>query len=125
MKGLQEGILSIRKIPKKRTFVIQSTLIWILYFVMFDVVKYSIAETAHLTMAETLPAFIAGALAISTTNGGIGLYPVAVSAVLMQFDVSLEASLALGWIVWTAQTIMVVFFGTISFLLLPVVNRNN
>lgn len=124
-KGLAEGILSVNKIPKKHVFIIHSILIWVFYLLMFDVMKYSIPETANLTFSQTIPAFIAGALAISTTNGGIGVYPIAVSAVLMSFGISLEASLAFGWILWTAQTLMIVIFGGVAFLLLPMVNRNN
>lgn len=125
LKGLTEGVLSVNKIPKKRVFIVHSILIWMFYLLMFDVIKYSIPETAHLTLSQTIPAFIAGAIAMSTTNGGIGVFPIAVSAVLMSFGISLEASLAFGWLMWTSQTLMVVAFGSIAFLLLPMVNRNN
>ncbi|MDG1760627.1 MAG: lysylphosphatidylglycerol synthase transmembrane domain-containing protein [Flavobacteriaceae bacterium] len=124
-KGLAEGILSVDKIPNKQVFIIHSILIWVFYLLMFDVIKYSIPETADLSLSQTLLAFIAGAVAMSTTNGGIGVFPIAVSAVLMNFGVPLEAALAFGWLMWTSQTLMVVVFGSISFLLLPVVNRNN
>jgi uncharacterized protein (TIRG00374 family) len=124
-KGLAEGILSVNKIPNKQVFIIHSILIWVFYLLMFDVIKYSIPETADLSLSQTLLAFIAGAVAMSTTNGGIGVFPIAVSAVLMNFGVPLEAALAFGWLMWTSQTLMVVVFGSISFLLLPVVNRNN
>ena len=92
---------------------------------MFYVIKYSLPETTDLSLIQIIPAFIAGAFSISATNGGVGVYPVAVSAILMGFGISLEASLAFGWIMWTSQTLMIVVFGSISFLLLPVLNRNN
>lgn len=123
-KGLLEGILSIRKIPKKQSFITHSVLIWVLYILMFYVIKYSLPETTDLSLIQIIPAFIAGAFSISATNGGVGVYPVAVSAILMGFGISLEASLAFGWIMWTSQTLMIVVFGSISFLLLPVLNRN-
>jgi hypothetical protein len=61
---------------------------------------------------------------MSTTNGGIGLYPIAVSKALALFGISAVAGDAFGWIMWIAQTLMVVGFGAISFLLLPLWNRD-
>jgi glycosyltransferase 2 family protein len=43
--------------------------------------------------------------------------------VLISYGISKESSLAFGWIMWTAQTIMVLFFGGLSFLVLPLLNR--
>jgi len=31
--------------------------------------------------------------------------------------------LAFGWIMWSAQTLMILFFGGLSFFVLPLVNR--
>jgi hypothetical protein len=91
---------------------------------MFWVIKYTVAETLSLSFGELLVAFIAGAFAMSATNGGIGLYPIAVSKSLGLFGISAVSGDAFGWIMWIAQTLMVVFFGAISFLLLPLLNRN-
>jgi hypothetical protein len=32
---------------------------------------------------------------------------------------------ALGWIVWTSNILSILFFGSLSFILLPIYNRNN
>ncbi|MGB5653292.1 MAG: TIGR00374 family protein, partial [Robiginitalea sp.] len=60
----------------------------------------------------------------SATNGGIGIYPIAVSKAIALFGISSVSGDAFGWIMWIAQTLMVVLFGTISFLLLPLWNRD-
>ena len=60
---------------------------------------------------------------MTATNGGIGLYPLAVATVLHTFDVSYPQALAFGWVMWTAQTAMVVLFGSLSFLLLPILSK--
>jgi hypothetical protein len=67
--------------------------------------------------------FIVGAITISATNGGIGIYPFSVSLVLVSYGISKESSLAFGWIMWTAQTVMVIVFGSLSFFILPLINR--
>jgi hypothetical protein len=43
--------------------------------------------------------------------------------VLQAFDISYTQALAFGWVMWTGQTVMVVLFGSLSFLLLPVLSK--
>ncbi len=124
VKGLLDGILSIFKMKNKWGFIFHTFFIWGAYVAMFWVIKFTVAETLSLSLPELLVPFVAGAFAMSTTNGGIGLYPIAVSASLAIYGVSSVSGDAFGWIMWIAQTIMVVVFGAISFLLLPLLNRN-
>lgn len=124
IKGLLDGILSIFKMKYKWAFVIHTFFIWAAYILMFWVIKYTVPETIDLSFGQLLVAFVAGAFAMSTTNGGIGLYPIAVSKSLNIFGISAVSGNAFGWIMWISQTLMVVVFGTISFLLLPLLNRN-
>ncbi|MDC6365369.1 MULTISPECIES: lysylphosphatidylglycerol synthase transmembrane domain-containing protein [Flavobacteriaceae] len=124
LNGLLDGVLSIFKMKKKWPFIFHTLLIWGAYIAMFWVIKHTVAETINLSLGELLVGFVAGAFAMSTTNGGIGLYPIAVSAALGIFGISAVSGDAFGWIMWIAQTLMVVFFGTISFIVLPLLNRN-
>ncbi|GAB4508305.1 MAG: lysylphosphatidylglycerol synthase transmembrane domain-containing protein [Allomuricauda sp.] len=122
--GLQDGVLSLFRMKNKWPFILHTLFIWAAYFGMFWVIKYTVEETVSLSMGELLVAFVAGAFAMSTTNGGIGLYPIAVSAALGIYGISSVSGDAFGWIMWIAQTMMVVLFGTISFIVLPLLNRN-
>ena len=124
IKGLLDGVLSIFKMKHKWAFVLHTFFIWGAYILMFWVIKYTVPETIDLSFGQLLVAFVAGAFAMSTTNGGIGLYPIAVSKSLTIFGISAVSGNAFGWIMWIAQTLMVVIFGAISFLLLPLLNRN-
>ncbi|MEE1961366.1 lysylphosphatidylglycerol synthase transmembrane domain-containing protein [Allomuricauda taeanensis] len=124
LNGLLDGVLSLFKMKKKWPFIFHTLFIWVAYVGMFWVIKHTVAETTSLSLSELLVAFVAGAFAMSTTNGGIGLYPIAVSAALGIFGVSSVSGDAFGWIMWIAQTLMVVVFGTISFIVLPLLNRN-
>ncbi|MEK9787402.1 MAG: TIGR00374 family protein, partial [Flavobacteriaceae bacterium] len=90
---------------------------------MFYVIKWTVPETVDLGIQAILPAFVAGGLAISATNGGIGIYPFSVALVLNAFSISNESGLAFGWIMWTSQTLMIIIFGSLSFFVLPLVNR--
>ena len=121
--GLSEGFLTIVRMEKKWAYLFHTLFIWVMYIAMFYMIKFSLPETYSLGFEPLLIGFIVGALAISATNGGIGIYPFSVSLVLISYGISKEASLAFGWIMWTAQTVMVLLFGSISFLLLPLVNQ--
>lgn len=121
--GIWEGMLSIKKMKNKGLFIAHTFFIWLMYLLMFWVVKFSIPETINLEMNAIIPAFVVGGLSISATNGGIGIYPYSVSLVLIAFGISKESALAFGWIMWTCQTLMVVTFGALAFFALPLVNR--
>ena len=123
LKGLVEGILSLKKMPNKGAFIAHTLFIWIMYMAMFYVVKWTVPETSILGLNALLPAFVIGGLAISASNGGIGIYPFSVALMLAAFGVSNESGLAFGWITWTAQTLMIIVFGSLSFFALPLVNR--
>ena len=123
LKGLLEGILSLKTMPNKGAFIAHTLFIWVMYLAMFYVVKWTVPETAVLGINALIPAFVIGGLAISATNGGIGIYPFSVALMLAAFGISNESGLAFGWIMWTSQTLMIIVFGSLSFFVLPLVNR--
>ena len=122
-RGLLEGMRSILRMKKKKEFIFHTIFIWVMYLLMFYVIKYAIPETNSLSIAGFMAAFIVGTFAITTTNGGIGVYPIAMGAVLLLFDVNQQAGEAFGWIMWGSQTLMVLILGGLSFLILPLYNQ--
>ncbi|PCJ95409.1 MAG: TIGR00374 family protein [Flavobacteriaceae bacterium] len=124
LKSLLDGVLSIFKMKHKWAFVFHTLFIWTAYIAMFWVIKYTVPETENLSLGALLVAFVGGAIAMTTTNGGFIAYPAAITKSLEVFGISLVAGNAFGWIMWIAQTAMVIIFGAISFLLLPLLNRN-
>lgn len=124
LRGLMDGILSIFKMRNKWAFLGHTVFIWTAYVGMFWVIKHTVPETMGLSLSQLLVAFVAGAFAMTATNGGIGIYPIAVSGALAIFGISTVSGDAFGWIMWISQTLMIVVFGAISFLVLPLWNRN-
>ncbi len=122
-EGLLEGIKSISKIKHKGAFIFHTFLIWTLYTAMFYVIKFTVPETATLTIGPVLATFVIGSLAMSTTNGGIGAFPLAIATILVLFNVEKPAGEAFGWILWGSQTAINILIGALSFLFLPIVNR--
>ncbi len=123
LKGLFEGVKSIFTMQKKWAFIFHTLFIWVMYILMFYFAAFAIPDTAFLPLGALLTGFIVGALSIAATNGGLGTYPVGVQQVLMLYGISSVSALAFGWIMWTAQTIMIVVFGGLSFFLLPIYNK--
>lgn len=113
-RGLLEGMRSIVKMKRKKEFIFHTVFIWVMYLLMFYVIKFAIPETTPLSIAGIMAAFIVGSFAISTTNGGIGVYPIAMGAVLLLFGINQQAGEAFGWIVWGSQTVLVILLGGFS-----------
>ncbi|MFT4524937.1 MAG: hypothetical protein ACI85F_001089 [Bacteroidia bacterium] len=122
-KGLLDGILSILKMKKKWAFIGHTAFIWIMYMAMFYVPFFALPETSNVPLAGVLAAFVVGGLSIIFVQGGIGIYPLFVALVLTLYGVSETAGLTLGWIIWTAQTAMLVGWGAISLIAMPLYNR--
>lgn len=121
--GLKEGIFSIIKLKQRRAFILHTVFIWTMYFLMFYVSFFALPETSEVTLSTVLTAFVVGSFAISFTNGGFGSYPFFIAEILLLFSIPLVIGTALGWIVWISQFFMTLFFGGISFILLPLLNR--
>ncbi|WP_034042050.1 lysylphosphatidylglycerol synthase transmembrane domain-containing protein [Wocania ichthyoenteri] len=123
VNGLIEGALSIFKMKKKWAFIFHTLFIWGMYILMFYVTSFSLEETSNIPFAAILIGFIAASFSIAATNGGIGSYPLAIYAAFSIFGIAEEPSIAFGWIMWASQTIMIIVFGGLSLIYLPIYNR--
>ena len=121
--GLWEGMISIKSMKNKFPFILHTIFIWIMYLLMFYVIKWSIPGTFNLTIQMIIPVFVVGGLSIATTNGGIGIFPLSIALVLNAYEINTEIGLAFGWIMWTSQTLLIILSGIISLIALPMVNR--
>lgn len=123
VKGLIEGGLSILKMKNQGAFIFHTLFIWILYILTFYTASFALSETSSLSIGAILTGFIVGSLSIAATNGGIGTYPLGVQQALIIYGIASLPALTFGWIIWTAQTLGIILFGGISFLLLPIYNN--
>ena len=125
VKGIRVGFSSIINMQNRIYYLAHTIFIWSIYLLVFYVMKFSISGTELLDFRSLLISFIFGAISITTTNGGIGVYPLSISMALSFYGLPLETSLAFGWILWTSQTIIVILSGLMSFVLLPIINNKN
>jgi len=121
--GIFEGVKSILSMKQKWGFLFHTAFIWVMYVLMFYVSMKSLPETSNVPFLGMLAAFVMGGLSIIFVQGGLGVYPAAIMAVLMLYEVERADGLALGWIMWTGQTILLIFVGFLSMAILPLYNK--
>lgn len=124
LSGLTEGLLSIFKMKYKWSFIFHTLFIWAMYILMFYVTSFALNELHNASLGAVIVAFIAASFTIAATNGGVFFYPAAVLGAFLLFGLPKDASYAFGWIIWSSQTLMVFIFGVLSFIFLPIYNRN-
>lgn len=120
------GLFSIFRLKNPLAYLVHTLLIWICYILMFALPFYSLEITSDFPTPGIFLGFIAGSLGIILTNGGIGTYPILVSLVVTfymgkQFpgeDIG-GIGIALGWIIWLSQTLLLIILGLVSLVLLP------
>lgn len=121
--GLKDGVLSIITMKKKWAFIAHTLFIWTMYFLMFYVIFFCLEETINTPVSTALVAFVTGSFTIAATNGGLGSYPLVIQETLNFFGISNQSGLAIGWILWSAQTLLNIIAGVLSFFFLPIYNR--
>ncbi|MEZ4858513.1 MAG: lysylphosphatidylglycerol synthase transmembrane domain-containing protein [Flavobacteriaceae bacterium] len=124
VKGLKDGIFSILKMKKKRAFIFHSLLIWALYLLSFYTATHALPETSIISFGTIIITFVVGSFTFAFTNSGLGYYPLAIAGILLIFGIPETVGTALGWMVWTSNIIYIIISGVLSFVLLPIYNRN-
>ncbi|WP_291106370.1 lysylphosphatidylglycerol synthase transmembrane domain-containing protein [Flavobacterium sp. UBA6195] len=123
LSGLIEGMTSILKMKDKWNYIFHSFFIWFSYLIMFYVAIFALPETSNISFDVVIMGFIFGSLAVGFTNGGLGAYPLAIAMIYSLYGIPNEVGVAFGWIAWVSQTILTIFLGLLSYLLLPILNK--
>jgi uncharacterized protein (TIRG00374 family) len=125
VRGLIQGLFSVFKSKNWPKFAIHTLFIWSLYLLYFGLPFLALEPTKHVPLDGVLLAFIAGSVGITLTNGGLGVFPLLVGLVVEFYlgpeygDEAKGYGYALGMIIWTSQTFLVILLGVLSFVLLP------
>lgn len=125
--GFLQGLKSVVHTRKLGSFIVYSILIWAAYVGMFRIGFEALPETAGIPWAGVLAGFIAGAIGIVLVQGGIGVYPAFVALILSVYMAPPEGggyirpeALAIGWLLWVVQTLMLIVLGGLSLFLLAI-----
>lgn len=123
LKNFAEGLITVKNVKRRGAFIFHTLFIWLMYVLMSYVCFFAFAETASLGFGAVLACFVFGSFGIVLVQGGLGAYPVIVMMTLALYGISSETGLAFGWIIWTAQTILVLSLGFASLILISVTNK--
>tara|TARA_B110000008_G_scaffold120895_1_gene123509 strand:+ start:1408 stop:2367 length:960 start_codon:yes stop_codon:yes gene_type:complete len=123
LSGLIDGMTIIFKMKNRNQFIFHSIFIWLMYVLMFYFTSKAFVDLNQVTFFQLTISFTLAALSIMLSNGGIGIYPLAVEESLGWYGVQSATGLAFGWVMWLSQTLMVVIFGGLSLFVLPFINR--
>jgi uncharacterized protein (TIRG00374 family) len=121
--GFFEGLRSLLKIKDPYWFIFHSLFIWIAYLTMTWIVFFSLPSTSNLGLDAGLSVLVFGSIGIIIIQGGLGIYPWIVAQILSIFLIPETKGYAMGWLLWTGQTLMIVIAGIVSMILLPVINQ--
>lgn len=124
LKGIAHGLSSIRYIKNKGLFLSYTLLIWILYWLSTTAGIYALHETDHLGVGAGLTTLAIGSVGMIITPGGIGAYPLFVANLMGLYGIDIKTTgMALGWLLWSAQTLIVIVGGIIFSVLFSYYNK--
>lgn len=124
VRGFMQGLQTVLRTRKKGLFLAHTAVIWAGYLGMFYVGFFCLPGMDQVPFAAILAGFIAGAIGIVLVQGGIGVYPAFVALIVGVYMAPPEGggllrpdALAMGWLLWAAQTLMIIVLGGVSLLL--------
>lgn len=112
IKGIWQGVMSIRKVKHPMLFMAFTIGIWVSYFLHYYLTFFCFDATSHLGMACALVTFIVGSIAVIVpTPNGAGPWHFAVKTMLILYGVGDTDALNFVLIVHSIQTLLVVALG--------------
>jgi glycosyltransferase 2 family protein len=126
LRGILHGLNSIRLVQHKGWFLFHTILIWTFYLSATTIGILALRETAHLGFGGGLTTLAVGSIGMIITPGGIGAYPLLVAKLMGWYDLD-ENTIgnALGWLLWSVQTIIILIGGLLFFALFSYHNKKS
>jgi hypothetical protein len=124
LTGILHGLGSIRMVQRKGLFLFHTIFIWGLYLAATTIGIYALQETSHLGLGGGLTTLALGSIGMLIAPGGIGAYAWIVAKLMGWYGLD-ETTIgnALGWLLWSVQTGIVLLGGLLFFGLLSYFNK--
>lgn len=110
-----QGISAIQHLKKRRQFILLTLLLWSLYLSGGYIGFFALKETENYGIKEAFTVLSAGSVGAIITPGGIGAYAYLIEKTMQLYDLPKGIALAFGWILWLAQTAVILIGGFFSF----------
>jgi uncharacterized protein (TIRG00374 family) len=118
-----EGISAIKHLKKRKLFIVFTIVLWALYLSGGYLGFMALKETNSYGIREAFTVLSAGSVGMIATPGGIGAYAYLLKQTMIVYGLNKGVALAFGWILWLAQTAVIVIGGLISFVAMPYYNK--
>ena len=120
-KEMNSGILSMKDLNNKTAFIFYSFVIWLLYGLSAYLCFFALNATSDLGVLASLSVLVFSSLGmIAPVQGGIGAFHYMVSEGLTLYDIPKGEGLTYALLLHSSQTLLVLFAGAISVILLMV-----
>ncbi len=123
IKGIWQGLTSVRFVKKKGWFFFHTFFIWFMYLLSVRIGMYAMEETAVYGTKTSLSVLSLGSIGMIVTQGGIGAYPLLVQETMSLYGLNENLGKAFGWLLWLVQFFQILICGFIAMLLLPYLNK--
>jgi hypothetical protein len=118
VRGMIEGLLSVRKLEHKWDFVLQTILIWVFYYGASYSLTFALPDSQRLTWLAGLTILMMGGLGMAApVQGGTGPFHILVSGALLLYGWNQQDGLILATFIWASQTLLTLIVGSFCFLL--------
>lgn len=124
LTGILHGLNSIRLVKHKGMFAFWTVFMWAMYLAGTTIGIYALQETAHLGVGGGLTTLAFGSIGMIVAPGGIGAYAWIVSQLIGWYGLNEDTiGNALGWLLWSVQTLIILLGGLICFAFLSYHNK--
>lgn len=122
--GVKNGLLSVKNIKSKKTFVFYSVMIWVLYLMSTYLCFFGLSSTSHLGLGAALSTLFFGSIGMTLpVQGGIGTYHYMVAQGLTAYLINRTDGLAYATIIHSSQTLVILIIGSISLISLMLFSK--
>jgi glycosyltransferase 2 family protein len=117
------GIRSVRQLQKRGLFLFYTVVLWSIYLFGGYIGFTALQDTQQYGIREAFTVLSAGSIGMIASPGGIGAYAYLLQQTMQMYGLSEVIALAFGWILWMAQTAVILIGGIFSFAALPYYNK--
>lgn len=118
-----QGLSAIQHLKKRGQFIILTLILWLLYLSGGYIGFQALHETERYGIKEAFTVLSAGSIGMIVTPGGIGAYAYLIEATMQLYGLQQSIAVAFGWLLWLAQTVVILIGGLLSFIALPWYNK--
>lgn len=118
-----KGISAVQHLKKRGLFLGYTLILWGLYLSGGYLGFLAFQQTEHFGIKEAFTILSVGSIGMIISPGGIGAYAYIIEKTMQVYGLNKGIALAFGWILWLAQTTVIVLGGIFSFVFIPYYNK--